>query len=49
MEMKALEKIKVGVLGMGPVGMILAVKLAEAGCEVAICDKDEFKLKKIKE
>jgi len=34
---------------MGPVGMILAVKLVEAGCDVAICDKDEFKLKKIRE
>lgn len=42
-------KIKVGVVGMGPVGMILAVKLKEAGCEVAICDKDDFKLKKIRE
>ncbi|MEI6508383.1 MAG: 2-dehydropantoate 2-reductase [Bacteroidota bacterium] len=40
---------KVGVIGMGPVGMILAVKLKEAGCEVAICDKDDFKLKKIRE
>ena len=29
--------------------MILAVKLVEAGCDVAICDKDEFKLKKIRE
>ncbi len=43
------KKINVGVVGMGPVGMILAVKLKEAGCEVAICDKDDFKLKKIKE
>lgn len=41
--------IKVGVVGLGPVGMILAVKLSEAGCDVAICDKDEFKLKKIRE
>lgn len=47
--MEKSEKIKVGVVGMGPVGMILAVKLHEAGCEVAICDKDDFKLKKIKE
>ena len=47
--MEKVEKIKVGVVGMGPVGMILAVKLHEAGCEVAICDKDDFKLKKIKE
>jgi len=47
--MKQTEKIKVGIVGLGPVGMILAVKLKEAGCEVAICDKDEFKLKKIRE
>ena len=47
--MKEVEKIRVGIIGMGPVGMILAVKLAEAGCDVAICDKDEFKLKKIRE
>lgn len=47
--MKEENKIKVGIIGVGPVGMILAVKLAEAGCEVAICDKDEFKLKKIRE
>ncbi len=43
------QKIKVGVIGLGPVGMILAVKLAQAGCEVAICDKDEYKLKSIRE
>ena len=43
------SKIKIGVVGLGPVGMILAVKLKDAGCDVAICDKDEFKLKKIRE
>ncbi|MDI1353604.1 MAG: 2-dehydropantoate 2-reductase [bacterium] len=47
--MKKTEKVKIGVVGMGPVGMILAVKLKEAGCVVAICDKDDFKLKKIRE
>lgn len=47
--MKEVEQIKVGIVGLGPVGMILAVKLMEAGCQVAICDKDEFKLKKIRE
>ncbi|MFI5221622.1 MAG: 2-dehydropantoate 2-reductase [Bacteroidia bacterium] len=46
---KQTENIKVGVVGLGPVGMILAVKLKEAGCDVAICDKDDFKLKKIRE
>ena len=43
------NKIRIGVVGMGPVGMILAVKLKEAGCDVAVCDKDEFKMKKIRE
>lgn len=43
------SKPSVGIIGLGPVGMILAVKLKEAGCEVALCDKDEFKLKKIRE
>ncbi len=46
--MKNTEKIKVGIIGMGPVGMILAVKLTEAGCDVTVCDTDEFKMKKIK-
>jgi len=40
---------KVGIVGLGPVGMILAVKLKEAGCNVAVCERNEFKLKKIKE
>lgn len=44
-----MKHIKAGVIGLGPVGMILAVKLKEAGCTVAICDKDDFKLKKIRE
>ncbi|MEI6816702.1 MAG: 2-dehydropantoate 2-reductase [Bacteroidota bacterium] len=43
------KQIRVGVVGLGPVGMILAVKLKEAGCDVALCDKDVFKLKKIRE
>ncbi|MCB0381529.1 MAG: NAD-binding protein, partial [Flavobacteriales bacterium] len=40
-------KIKVGVIGVGPVGMILAVKLQEAGCEVALCEVNEVKANKI--
>ena len=44
--MSDIKKVKVGIIGLGPVGIILAVKLVEAGCDVAICDKDEFKLKK---
>ena len=41
-------KIRVGVIGLGPVGMILAVKLQEAGCEVALCEVNEVKANKIK-
>ncbi len=33
---------------MGPVGMILGAKLKEAGCEVAVCERDEIKFNKIK-
>ncbi|MCC6721377.1 MAG: 2-dehydropantoate 2-reductase [Bacteroidia bacterium] len=47
--MKKSSKLKVGIVGIGPVGMIMAVKLNEAGCEVALCDKDEFKVKKVRE
>ena len=42
------NKIKVGVIGLGPVGMIIAVKLQEAGCEVALCEVNEVKANKIK-
>jgi 2-dehydropantoate 2-reductase len=43
------KKMNVAVIGLGPVGMILAVKLKQSGCVVSICDKDEFKIKKIRE
>ncbi|OFY64627.1 MAG: hypothetical protein A3H98_05585 [Bacteroidetes bacterium RIFCSPLOWO2_02_FULL_36_8] len=39
--------MKIGIIGLGPVGQILAVHLAEAGFEVALCDVDTAKLKKI--
>jgi 2-dehydropantoate 2-reductase len=42
------QKIKVGIIGLGPVGMILAVKFQEGGCEVAICEQNEAKALKIK-
>jgi len=32
------NKYKIGIIGLGPVGMVLAVQLKKAGCEVAICD-----------
>ena len=42
------NKLKAGIIGLGPVGMILAVKLHEAGCDVALCEVNETKAKKIK-
>lgn len=42
------KKIKVAVLGTGPVGMIMAVKLQEAGCDVTICVRNKIKLNHIK-
>ena len=43
------KKIKVGIIGLGPVGAILAVKLQEAGCDVALCVRNEVKRNKIRE
>lgn len=45
--MSGKKKIKVGIIGLGPVGMILAVKLKEAGCEVALCERNIAKANKI--
>ncbi len=40
------KKYKIGVVGLGPVGLILAHHLNEAGCDIAICDmlKDKMNL-----
>lgn len=46
-KLKIISK-KVGVIGMGPVGMVLAVKMKEAGWDVSICEKNTIKLNKIK-
>ncbi|GAB4260874.1 MAG: hypothetical protein Kow0079_17670 [Vicingaceae bacterium] len=40
---------KIGIIGLGPVGSILAVKLSEAGCDVSICVRNEVKFQKIKQ
>ncbi|GMV53380.1 MAG: 2-dehydropantoate 2-reductase [Chlorobi bacterium] len=40
--------MKIGIIGLGPVGMILAVHLKEAGCEVLLCDTDRIKLNLIR-
>jgi 2-dehydropantoate 2-reductase len=45
--MKGTQK-HVGIIGMGPVGMILAVKLQLSGCKVSICGINKVKLNQIK-
>lgn len=42
------NNIKIGIIGLGPVGMILADKFQEAGCDVALCVRNEVKHNKIK-
>ena len=42
------SNIKIGIIGLGPVGMILADKFQEAGCDVALCIRNEVKLNKVK-
>jgi 2-dehydropantoate 2-reductase len=39
---------KIGIVGLGPVGMILAVHLKEAGCDVVVCDVDKIKINLIR-
>ncbi len=46
--MNKVENKTVGIIGLGPVGMILATHLQEAGCEVLICDSDRIKANQIK-
>ncbi|MEW6467666.1 MAG: 2-dehydropantoate 2-reductase [Bacteroidota bacterium] len=46
--MSYISQKKIGIIGLGPVGMILAVHLQEAGCEVLICDNDPIKLNLIR-
>ncbi|MBI2966308.1 MAG: 2-dehydropantoate 2-reductase [Bacteroidetes bacterium] len=46
--MNSVGEKKVGVVGLGPVGMILAVHLKEAGLKVAICDIDKVKINLIR-
>lgn len=40
--------MKVAVVGLGPVGLILAIHLKEAGYDVAICDFDKIKINLIR-
>lgn len=45
--MKDLAEIKIVIVGLGPVGMILANMLSKTGCQLALCESNESKLKKI--
>lgn len=42
------DKCKIGIIGLGPVGAVLAVTLQNAGCDVAVCEINEVKRNKIK-
>jgi 2-dehydropantoate 2-reductase len=47
--MENAAQTKIGIIGLGPVGAILAVKFREAGCDVALCVRNEVKRNKILE
>lgn len=40
---------KIAIIGMGPVGSILAMYFQEAGCEIIVCVKDKVKMNIIKQ
>jgi len=42
------SKYKIGIIGLGPVGLTLASHFKEAGCEVFICDVDKDKVNLIR-
>ena len=42
------EKYKIGIIGLGPVGLVLAAHLKEAGCHVEICDLEKEKMNLIR-
>jgi 2-dehydropantoate 2-reductase len=42
------KKYRIGVVGLGPVGLILAAHLKEAGCELAVCDMIKEKMNQIR-
>jgi (R)-2-hydroxyacyl-CoA dehydratese activating ATPase len=45
---KSGDRLKIGIIGLGPVGMILADCFQRAGCDVALCVRNEVKHNKIK-
>jgi 2-dehydropantoate 2-reductase len=42
------SKYKIGIIGLGPVGLTLATHFKEAGCEVHICDVEKKKINLIR-
>ena len=42
------QKYKIGILGLGPVGLVLAAHFQEAGCEIHICDVEKKKINLIR-
>lgn len=42
------NKLKIGIVGLGSIGLVLAVTLQEAGCNVIVCDYDKVKMNKIR-
>lgn len=45
---RKIKKNKVGIIGLGPVGLILSTHFQEAGCEVAIYDYNKVTVNKIR-
>ena len=45
MEMSAPDSLTIGVVGLGPVGCVLAAHLKDAGATVVACDIDQLKIK----
>lgn len=43
------QKFKLGIIGLGPIGQTLAVHFKEAGCEIALTDLDQEKLRLIRQ
>jgi 2-dehydropantoate 2-reductase len=42
------EKHKIGIIGLGPVGLVLAAHFQKAGCEIHICDVEKKKINLIR-
>jgi (R)-2-hydroxyacyl-CoA dehydratese activating ATPase len=42
------SKPRIGIIGLGPIGMTLAVHLNEAGCDVLVCDNDRIRISQIR-